>query len=360
MAGRFPGAQRPRAFWQQPARRRGVDRTLFTDAELDAAGVPPALLRATRATSARGGVLEDADRFDAAFFGYTPREAELMDPQQRLFLECAWEALEDAGYDRGRMAAAPSASSPARARNTLPALTPARAAGPAGQLGQLSGWSSATSKDFLTTRVVLQAGPARAERSTVQTACSTSLVAVHLACQSLLDRRVRHGAGRRRLRRASRTARRLPLPGGRDPLARRPLPRLRRAGAQGTVSGSGVGVVVLKRLADALADGDTIHAVIRGSAINNDGARKVGYTAPSVEGQAEVIAEALGGGRRGRPTTIGYVEAHGTGTPLGDPIEVAALTQAFRRRTAAARALRARLGQDATSATWTRRPASPA
>ena len=193
----------------------------------------------------------------------------------------------------------------------------------------------------------------------MQTACSTSLVAVHLACQSLLDGECDMAlAGGVSIHVPQQ--RRLPLPGGRHPLARRPLPRLRRRGAGGTVVGSGVGVVVLKRLADALADGDTIHAVIRGSAVNNDGALQGRLHRAERRGPGRGDRRGAGASPGSTPATIGYVEAHGTGTPLGDPIEVAALTQAFRAGTGRTRLLRRSARSRPTSATSTPRPASPA
>jgi acyl transferase domain-containing protein len=325
MAGRFPDAPTIEAFWQNL--RDGKEAvSFFSEQELLDAGVPPEVLQDPNYVRARA-VLDQADLFDAAFFNVSPREAELTDPQHRLFLECAWEALERAGYD------------PASYEGTIGVyagvgmntymlfnLYPQR------HLLETAGFQQAmlgNDKDFLPTRVSYKlnlTGPS----VSINTACSTSLVAVHFACQSLLN-----GECDIALSGASRVL--LPqITGYLYQVGAIHSPdghcRAFDAQAQGTVSGSAVGIVVLKRLADALADGDTILAVIKGSAINNDGAYKVGFTAPSVAGQARVIAEAqsIAGVDA---DTISYVEAHGTGTPLGDPIEIEALTQIFRAKT---------------------------
>ncbi|MFJ3793114.1 SDR family NAD(P)-dependent oxidoreductase [Kitasatospora sp. NPDC090091] len=327
MAGRFPGAPDVQTFWRNLEQGR-ESVTAFSEQELLAAGVGPALLGRDGYVRARG-TLDGADRFDAAFFGYSPREAEIMDPQHRVFLECAWEALESAGcvpdaFD-GRIGVFAGAG-----MNTylLHNVTANRrvfdAAGP--YQAMLAG-----DKDFLATRVAYKLGLTGPALS-VQTACSTSLTAVHLACQSLLN-------GECDVALAGGVAIGSPLqqgylhePGG--ILARDGHCRPFDAAAGGTVPGSGAGVVVLRRLADARRDGDTVDAVVLGSAVNNDGSLKAGYTAPSVDGQAAVIAEALAMAGVGADT-VGYVEAHGTGTALGDPIEIAALTRAFRADTAA-------------------------
>jgi acyl transferase domain-containing protein len=324
MSGRFPGASSVEAFWQNI--RAGVESIAhFADHELLAAGVSPTLLNHPAYVRARGA-LEDIDRFDAHFFGYLPREAEMMDPQQRLFLECAWEALERAGYDsalfNGRIGiyAGSSMSSYMFVLYANHELIETM-----GSFQALIG----NDKDYLATRVAYKLN-LRGPAMSVQTACSTSLVAVHLACQSLLngecDMALAGGVSIGIHQRAGYVYQEAGIfsPDGHC--------RAFDARAQGTVGGSGVGVVVLRRLADALADGDQIHAVIKGFAINNDGSQKVGYTAPSVEGQAEVIREALALARVD-PASIGYIEAHGTATPLGDPIEVTALNQVFRAST---------------------------
>ncbi|WP_457651370.1 beta-ketoacyl synthase N-terminal-like domain-containing protein [Rhodocaloribacter sp.] len=321
MHGRFPGANDLDAFWRNL--REGVEGlTFFTEEELIEAGIPPGDVRAPEYVKA-AGVLADAERFDAAFFGYPPREAERMDPQHRVFLEGAWAALEHAGYDPARYDGAVGVYAGV-SLNTylLNNLFAGRAFLPhMNDLSVIIG----NGPEYVATRVSYELdlrGPSVA----VHAACATSLVAVAEACRDLLT-----------------YACDVALAGGvsvRVPQARgyRFVPdgifspdghcRAFDARARGTVFGNGVGIVVLKRLAEALEDGDTIHAVIRGAAVNNDGATKVGYTAPSVRGQAEVVATALALADV-PPETVTYVEAHGTGTALGDPIEIAALTQAF-------------------------------
>jgi acyl transferase domain-containing protein/acyl carrier protein len=325
MAGRFPGAADLRQHWDNL--RAGVESiTFFSDEELAAAGVDAALLRNPRYVRARG-VLQDAELFDATFFGLSPREAEIMDPQHRVFLEAAWEALESAGYAPGSVALNAGVYAGASLNSYLIASL---VANPEVMLAA-GGYQAmlANDKDFLATRVSYKlnlCGPG----VTIQTACSTSLVAVQMACQALLARQCDMALAGGVSINVPRVSGYLYEPG----MILSPDGRCRAfdARAQGTVAGEGVGVVVLRRLRDALADGDHVHAVIRGAAINNDGSLKVGYTAPSVDGQAAVIvrAHAMAGVD---PSTITYVEAHGTGTELGDPIEVAALTQAFRAAT---------------------------
>ncbi len=321
MHGRFPGANDLDAFWRNL--REGIEGlTRFTEDALIEAGIPPGEVRAPDYVKA-AGVLSDAERFDAAFFGYPPREAERMDPQHRVFLEGAWAALEHAGYDPARYDGAVGVYAGV-SLNTylLNNLFAGRAFLPhMNDLSVIIG----NGPEYVATRVSYELdlrGPSVA----VHAACATSLVAVAEACRDLLT-----------------YACDMALAGGvsvRVPQVRgyRFVPdgifspdghcRAFDARARGTVFGNGVGVVVLKRLEEALADGDTIHAVIRGAAVNNDGATKVGYTAPSVRGQAEVVATALALADV-PPETVTYVEAHGTGTALGDPIEIAALTQAF-------------------------------
>jgi len=320
LAGRFPGSNNVQQFWTNL--REGVESiSFFSDQELKEAGVPPALITNPNYVKAKG-VLAGADLFDARFFGFTPREAELTDPQQRLFLECAWEALENAGYDTERYSGLIGLYAGAGLNTYLLSNVVNY------ELGDMVSAFQASihnKPDHLTTRVAYNLN-LRGPCVTVQTACSTSLVAVCLACQSLstyyCDMALAGGVTvtvpqlSGYLYQASGTA----SPDGHC--------RAFDAQARGTVDGSGVGVVVLKRLEDAVADGDCIHAVIKGFAINNDGAHKSGYTAPGLDSQAEVIAtaQAVAGFAA---ETITYVEAHGTATPLGDPIEVAALTQAF-------------------------------
>lgn len=322
MAGRFPGSPTLESLWRNLREGRECI-TFYSEEELLAAGVAAAELADPRYVRARGE-LDEIDLFDSGFFGFTPREAELLDPQHRLFLETAWKALENASCDPdrfpGRVAVfAGSGSGTYLLNNLLPNRELLEKVGVFQAVLMNEG-------DFLTTRVSYKLN-LKGPSVLVQTACSTSLVAVHLSCQSLL-------AGESDLALAGGVSIDVPQKAGyvyQESSVMSPDGHCRAFDekAAGTVNGSGVGVVVLKRLSDALADGDTIHAVILGSAINNDGSAKVGFTAPSVEGQSEAIAEALlmAGVE---PDTIGYVEAHGSGTQLGDPIEVAALTQAFR------------------------------
>ncbi|MFC6433279.1 SDR family NAD(P)-dependent oxidoreductase [Nocardiopsis tropica] len=320
MAGRFPGAADLSAFWANL--REGVESIgRLSEEELEAAGVPgeesgkPDYVRAVPR-------FEGADEFDAEFFGYTAREAQVMDPQHRLFLETSWQALEDAGYDAARHDGAIGVFGGAGANRYLAHVhSHRRLVDTLGRTQVLVG----NELGFLSTRVSYKLdlkGPSLSLR----TACSTALVAVHTACRSLLDGECD-----------------MALSGGVhvDPglntgyvhqegsfLSPDGHVRPFDADARGTVFGTGVGVVVLKRLEDALADRDTVHAVIRGSAVNNDGAVKVGFTAPSVSGQAAVVAAALA--RAGLdPGGVDYVEAHGTGTALGDPIEVQALSRSY-------------------------------
>ncbi|NEO31126.1 MAG: SDR family oxidoreductase [Symploca sp. SIO3C6] len=317
MVGRFPGAKNVDEFWQNL--HDGVESiSFFTDEELVAAGIDSKKLSNPNYVKA-GSVLSDVEMFDASFFNFAPSEAEVTDPQHRLFLECAWEALENAGYDsesyEGRIGVYAGSEF-----NSYLLLNINRNLETAEDFFRLV---HGNDKDYVTTRVSFQlnlTGPS----VNVNTACSTSLVAVQMGCQSLLNYQsdlVLAGGVAVNLQKGYLYQEGMILsPDGHC--------RSFDAQAQGTIDGSGVGIVVLKRLEDALADGDCIQAVIKGSAINNDGALKVGYTAPSVDGQAAVILEAqsLAGID---PETITYIEAHGTGTTLGDPIEIAALRQAF-------------------------------
>ena len=337
-AGRFPGATNAAEFWDNL--QAGQDSiTFFTDQELRDAAVPEKLLANPNYVKA-AGVVADRDRFDASFFGFTPQEATLTDPQHRLFLEEAWTALEHAGYNPETYPRAIGVYAGV-GTNTylLNSLYPNLLAtgGASSYQVQLR-----NDKDFLPTLVSYKLnlrGPSLA----VQTACSTSLVAIHLACQSLLGGECDMTlAGSATVMAptgyfwGNQTAEAQTIDGGIGEAGVTLSPdgqcRVFDAKAQGTVNGSGVGVVVLKRLMDAIADGDTIHAVIKGSAVNHDGSQKSGYTSPSVEGQAAVIAEAQAVAGVSAET-ITYIEAHGTGTVLGDPIELAALTHAFRQQT---------------------------
>jgi amino acid adenylation domain-containing protein len=326
MAGRFPGADDLGAFWRNLC--AGVESiTSWSRQELAAAGVDAALLDDSRYVRA-AGALRGIDLFDAAFFGFSPREAELLDPQQRLFLECAWEALESSGHAPGSFAGsigifAGMGMNGYLIHNLLGHPELLRAAGPL----QIRIFNDANYLASLAAYKLDLTGPS----VTVQTACSTSLVAVCMACQSLLhyqcDAALAGGVSITVPHRAGYLAQEgITSPDGHC--------RAFDAAAQGTLEGSGAGLVVLKRLSDALADGDTIHAVIRGFATNNDGAHKMSFTAPSIDGQIEVVAmaHAMAGVP---PDSITYVEAHGTGTPLGDPVEVAALTEVFAAATSA-------------------------
>jgi len=324
MSGRFPGAPDIASFWSNL--RDGVEAAReLSQSELEAAGVEPDLLRDPRYVRT-GVVLEDVDRFDAPFFGLTPREAELMDPQQRLFLECAWEAMEDAGYDPGRAPGDVGVfTSASMSHYLLLHLLPRR------DLMRQAGAVAVrifNDKDFLPTRVSYELN-LRGPSVAVQTACSSSLVGCHFACQSLLNFECDMAL-------AGGVTLNLPQAGYlyQEGSIYSPDGHCRPfdARAQGTINGSGAGIVVLRRLEDAVAAGDRIRAVIRGTAVNNDGSHKIGFTAPSVEGQAAVVAAALEFAGVD-PDTLGLIEAHGTGTPMGDPIEVAALTQVFRETT---------------------------
>ncbi len=328
MAGRFPGAARIDEFWSHL--RRGQEcLTSFTEEDLRRAGVSPSVFNQSSYVR-RGGVLPEMEYFDADFFGFSPRDAEIMDPQHRHFLECAWEALEDAGHlpDQFDGSIGVFAGSGHHVYLYQHLLTHP-------ELLQAYGFfllrHTGNDKDFLSTRVsyVLNLhGPS----VNIQTACSSSLVAIHTAAQSLLNRECDMAL-------AGGVSIELPHHQGYvyregEVLSADGYCRSFDAHSKGTVFSSGVGILVLRRLSDALADGDMVRAVMKGSAINNDGQAKVGYLAPSVEGQAQVIAEALAVADV-RPETVSYIEAHGTGTPLGDAIEMAALRQVFRQSTPA-------------------------
>ncbi len=322
MACRFPGARNVEEFWRNLA--EGVESIApLSDEEILQSGVPASWLSNPDYVKA-APVLEEPGHFDAAFFGFSPMEARTMDPQHRILLELAHEALEDAGQDANRFAGRIGVFT-GSAMNTYFMNAGLKGRFTEEYIPTLIG----NDKDFLSTRISYKLdlkGPS----ITVQTACSTSLVAVHLARQSLLSGetdmvlagaisvRVPHRAG------YFADAGGVTSPDGHV--------RAFDSKANGTVFGSGGGIIVMKRLADAIADGDTIHAVIKGSAVNNDGAEKAGYTAPSVNSQADAVVEALANAGV-EADSIGYVEAHGSGTPVGDPIELRALTKAFRTST---------------------------
>jgi acyl transferase domain-containing protein/acyl carrier protein len=323
MAGRFPGAKGVEQFWRNLC--DGVESiSNFTNETLVSAGIEPAVINHPNYIKV-SAILDDIELFDASFFDFNPKEAEMTDPQHRLFLECAWEALERAGYDSQRCESRIGVYAGSSFNNYLSFDVNRDPIGSVGSFQTLMG----KDKDFLATRVSYKLN-LRGPSMTVQTACSTSLIATTLACQSLLNYQCDMALAGGVSIRIPQTAGYLYQEGG--ILSPEGHCRAFDARAHGTIIGNGVGVVLLKRLTDAIADGDCIHAVIKGSAINNDGSGKVGYTAPSVEGQAEVIAEAqsLAGIRA---ETISYIEAHGSGTALGDPIEVAALTKVFRAST---------------------------
>ncbi|WP_143665559.1 polyketide synthase, partial [Streptomyces sp. st115] len=343
---RFPGADTPEEYWRDI--RAGTGRVRrFTRAEFAAAGIPAAEYERPGFGGA-SGLLTGVDGFDAGFFGMSGREAELTDPQQRLFLECCFHALEDGGYAAGEKAHAGGEGRYAGGGDggsvrigvygssgyRLYSLHSYLAANLAAEAGS-GDWMTAKQvqvgnyPDFTATRAAFRlglTGPAL----TVSTACSSALVSVHLACQALR-------AGDADLMLVGSAALHLPQVSGHAPVKGSTLSptgtvRAFDAGADGTVGGNGAAAVLLKPLARALADGDTVHAVILGSAVTNDGADKGGFAAPGVAGQRDAVLGALRAADVDA-ASIGYVEAHGTGTLKGDPIEFAALTEAFRAHT---------------------------
>jgi acyl transferase domain-containing protein len=325
MAGRFPGAKNLDEFWRNL--RDGVESiSFFTDEELISFGVDKNQLSDPDYVKA-SGFLDDIEMFDAAFFGYSPREAELIDPQQRIFLECAWEALEHAGYDSesydGLIGVFGGVGSNSYIFNIYSNTE---------VVSSIDGTQLTISneKDYLATRVSYKLN-LRGPSVDVQSACSTALVGVHLARQSLLHYECDMALAGGILVNAQKSGYLYSRGGIMSPDGHC---RTFDAGANGSVGGNGVGIVVLKRLEDAIADGDCIHAVIKGSALNNDGSLRAGYTAPGVEGQAEVIVRAQAIAEVDAES-ITFLEAHGTATALGDPIEFAACMKAFRAGTSA-------------------------
>jgi acyl transferase domain-containing protein len=294
--------------------------SFFTDEELKASGFDDQLLQHPGYVKAKG-IIEDSDMFDADFFQYSSREAELMDPQFRLLHECAWEALEDAGCDPERTTGKIGVYA-----GTSPNLEWITRF--AGKLDGAEQFSSMllNDREFFSTQLAYKLnlhGPS----ITMQTACSTSLVNIGAACQALQS-----GACDAAL--AGGVTVSTPLRSGyvyQDGMIQSPDGHCRPFDhdAGGTVFGDGAGIIVLKRYEDAVKEGHTIHAVIKGVGMNNDGSRKVGFTAPSVEGQAEVLKNAYENAGVD-PETVGYIEAHGTGTKMGDPIEIEALSQVFK------------------------------
>ena len=324
MRGRFPGANDLDQFWKNLA--EGVESiSILTQEEMRAAGVPEIISRLPGYVNA-SPVLDGIDQFDAQFFGFSARDATLTDPQHRLFLETAWEALEDAGYDPGQFAGPIGVFGGCELSSYLYHLHQNLDA-----LKYIDGMQLMVTndKDHLCTQVSYRLN-LRGPSVVVQTTCSTSLVAVSLACESLQHRRCDMAL-------AGGVTVRVPQRGGYYYVAGSILSpdghcRPFDANAQGTIVGSGVGLIVLKRLADAVHDRDNIRAVILGTGLNNDGSDKVGYTAPSTRGQSNAIraAHRMAGVT---PETFGYIEAHGTGTILGDPIEISALNEVFREST---------------------------
>jgi len=319
--GRFPGAGNLEEFWNNL--KQGIESiTFYSDEELGETGVESGILEGTAYVKTSGSILENKDCFDAAFFGYKPVEAEIMDPQTRLFFEITWQALEEAGYDPGTYSGLIGLY--AGSAWNFNWETRVHLSGRSDTLGGFASWLLAN-RDNLCTLVSYNLG-LNGPSVFVKTTCSTSLVAVHLACQAILNGECE-----------------MALAGGvaltqweksgyvyQEGMIQSPDGHCRAfdAQAKGTVGGEGAGVVVLKRYEEALEDHDHIHAVIKGTAINNDGSRKIGYTAPSVAGQADVIREALHVADV-EPESITYIETHGTGTPVGDPIEIEALATAL-------------------------------
>ena len=322
MAARFPGAKNIEAFWQNL--KNGVESiSFFSDKELEDAGVDTELIKNPNYIKAKG-FLEDIHSFDSSFFDYTPGEAEAMDPQSRVFHECAWEALEDAGYNPDSYPGLIGLYAGASPNFFWEALTVLKGKGESEAPESFSS-SLLMDKDFLTTRVAYKLN-LKGPNFTIYNACSTSLTAIHMACQAVLS-------GECDIALAGGVSITLPSKSGypyQEDMIWSPDGHCRTfdARSNGSVFGNGVGIVVLKRLDEALVDNDNIYAVVKGSAVNNDGNRKVGYTAPGMDGQADVIRAALQMAEV-EPESIGYIETHGTATPLGDSIEIEALIEAF-------------------------------
>lgn len=324
MAGRYPEAWNLDQFWQNLVNGRECI-TFFSEQELREAGISDELLSHQDYVKAQGSC-PGTFFFDASFFGYTPREAEFLDPQHRVFLECAWEALEDAGYNPSsypKRIGLFAGSGVARYYHELLRIPGIH------KLADVFTLTTYNEKDFLATRVGYKLN-LRGPCISVQTACSTSLVSIVMACQNLLSYQSDIALGGGVTLITQERGGYLYQEGG----IHSPDGHCRAfdADARGIVGGAGAGVVVLKRLEDALVDRDSIRAVILGMGLNNDGSARVGYSAPSVKGQAEVSADAIAMAGI-NPETIQYVECHGTATPMGDPIEIAALTTSFRAYT---------------------------
>jgi acyl transferase domain-containing protein/acyl carrier protein len=319
MAARFPDAADVQAFWLNLVRSHEA-LTSFSDEELLSSGVPPTVIALPEFVR-KASIIEGADLFDAGFFGFNPREAELIDPQQRVLLECAWEAMEDSGYGGGNqknVGVYAGAGMNSYIGNLFSRPSLIESSG----LYQLM---ISSDKDFLASRIGYKLD-LRGPCITLQTACSTSLVAVHVACQALLARDCDMAL-------AGGVSLHFPQKTGylfQEGMIFSPDGHCRPFDAEGRGirNGEGAGIVVLKRLDDARRDGDSIRGVILGTAVNNDGADKIGYTAPSVDGQAKVLSAALAASGVDS-ASITYIEAHGTATPLGDTIEFAALSKVY-------------------------------
>jgi amino acid adenylation domain-containing protein len=319
MALRFPGACDVDEFWENL--KNGVESiTFFSNEELEAEGTAPGTSTEPGYVRAKG-ILQDIEYFDSSFFGYTPKEAEIMDPQIRIFHECAWEALENGGYNPESYSGLIGLYAGAGANVFWVGKNLFQNKSGVDRFSALN-----LNSNFFSTLISYRLN-LKGSSITVQTACSTSLVAIHFACRSLLTGEVDVAL-------AGGVTVNIPQKTGYQYQEGMILSsdghcRAFDAESTGTIGGEGVGIVVLKPLVSALDDGDYIHAIIKGSATNNDGDRKVGYTAPSVEGQVEVITTALEMAEV-EPESITYVETHGTGTSLGDPIEIEALKLAFK------------------------------
>jgi amino acid adenylation domain-containing protein len=318
MAGRFPGAKNIHEFWENL--KNGVEAiTFFSDEELEKEGIEPTGYRGEDYVKAKG-FLEGTDYFDASFFDYLTRQAEIMDPQTRLLHECCWEALEDAGYAPG----AYQGSIGLYAGTTINFPWLDKLVSSDNSFSEQFEIINLNSKAFST--VISYKLDLKGPSISLNTACSTSLVAIDMACWELINEKCDMAM-------AGGASLTYPEKGGyiyEEGMVRSPDGHCKAFGdlAQGTVGGNGTGIVLLKPLRYAAADGDYIYAVIKGSSTNNDGKRKVGFTAPSIEGQVEVIQTALQLANV-EPESIGYVETHGTGTILGDPVEIEGLKLAF-------------------------------
>ncbi len=348
LAGRFPGASDIDTFWRNL--EQGVESvSFFSSDELLAMGVSPETMSMPNFVGA-SSKLENLDQFDAGFFNFTPKEAEITDPQQRLLLECSYHALENSGYnpdtEKGRVGAYMGVGPSSYLYNNVGASS--KLVSTVGMFQLLLANEAGYAATRLGYKLNLK-GPC----VSVNTACSTSLVAVHQACASLLAYESDIAlAGASHMGMARNTSGYIHQKGG--VLSVDGHTRTFDAKGSGTVAGEGVGVIVLKRLDDALEDGDTVHAVIKGSAINNDGNQKIGFTAPSIEGQTTVISDALANAGVA-PETITSIEAHGTATVLGDPIEFSALSEVFknvdpRKKTCALGSVKTNIGHLDTAA----------